>query len=272
MNREQDVSEHLKANDQLLTVQEEIALAKAWREHGCAASRERLITSHMRLVRMIARQYSGRGTAFDELVADGHVGLVRAADRYDPSSGARFSTYATYWIRNSIVESFVKNAGGPKLSPAMRADLVQFEHQNEVFRAQQGRAPTQGELAETLGWTMERVSEMQQIHASRTKPVLMGTLTSDERSLNIAGHAEEPEVLGDEARLAKLSSLLSRLPTEERRTIELRFGLDGGPVRHVSNIAELLGTAQRVVRARLESGMSKLTRWANADAMAAAHG
>lgn len=272
MSREHDVSEHLKSSDQLLTAEEEIGLAKAWREHSCAASRERLITSHMRLVRMIARQYSGRGTAFDELVADGHVGLVRAADRYDPSSGARFSTYATYWIRNSIVESFVKNAGGPKLSPPMRADLVQFEHQNDVFRAEHGRSPTQGELAEGLGWSMERVSEMQQIHAARAKPVLMGTLTSDDRTLNIAGHDEPQESLSDETQLAKLTTLLNRLPSEERRTIELRFGLDGGPVRHVSSIAESLGTAQRVVRARLESGMAKLTRWANADAMAAAHG
>ena len=236
----------------LLTAAEEVVLAKAV-ERGDQAAKDRMINSNLRLVVSIAKRYRGRGVPFGDLIQDGVIGLNRAVEKFDHRKGFKFSTYATWWIRQAVQRSVAGQ------SRTIRVPTHVHERRNKLAAAarklepQLGRPATYDELAEATGLSLLHIEEALEIVEARVslnRPVgsdadgELGDLFADE-------NADDPEQAADEylqSRAVRLA--LEQLPELERRILELRYGLDGEP-RSLEAIGAELGISRERIR-RLE--------------------
>lgn len=248
----------IRAHDRV-TVEQEVSLARAWRDHQDARARDRLISANLRLVVAIARRYADRGVSLDELIAEGNVGLVTAVDNFNPEIGCRFSTYAAYWIRQSIAQSFARNGLRFLLSRQDRRALAILESASDVFVAQNGRPPTDDELAARLGWSCEQVRLHRGLMVTRRRP------ESLDDDATRSGVAMKNALQSHDAAPADTSPLLpptalERLNDLEREVVQLRFGLSGTPPLHVRSIAAVVGRPVGDVRRTLVRALAQLKR------------
>ncbi len=236
----------------LLTAAEEVVLAKAV-ERGDQAAKERMINSNLRLVVSIAKRYRGRGVPFGDLIQDGVIGLNRAVEKFDHRKGFKFSTYATWWIRQAVQRSVAGQ------SRTIRVPTHVHERRNKLGAAARklepelGRPATHEELAEATGLSLLHVDEaldLAEARVSLNRPVgseddgELGDLFADE-------HADDPEERADEYLRGEAVRLaLAELPELERRVLELRYGLDGEP-HSLEAIGAELGISRERIR-RLE--------------------
>ena len=236
----------------LLTAAEEVVLAKAV-ERGDQAAKDRMINSNLRLVVSIAKRYRGRGVPFGDLIQDGVIGLNRAVEKFDHRKGFKFSTYATWWIRQAVQRSVAGQ------SRTIRVPTHVHERRNKLAAAarklepQLGRPATYDELAEATGLSLLHVEEALDIVEARVslnRPVgsdadgELGDLFADE-------NADDPEEAAGEYMQSRAVRLaLEQLPELERRILELRYGLDGEP-HSLEAIGAELGISRERIR-RLE--------------------
>jgi len=236
---------------QLLTPEEEVELSKRV-EEGDAAAKERMINSNLRLVVSIARKQQGRGLTLLDLIQEGTLGLIRAVEKFDWRKGFRFSTYATWWIRQAV-ERGIQNK-----SRTIRIPVQVLERERKVMRADRdlttrlGREPTDEEIAEESGLPLSRVLEVRRAPRAVTS---LDAPVGDDGGATLGSlideGSESPETQVDVAlREATVRRALETLPDPQRRVIEMRFGVDGDPepksVREVSR--ELGMTASEVQR------------------------
>lgn len=245
-----------------VTADEEKSLARQWREHRDASARERLITANLRLVIALAKRYAGRGVPLDELIAEGNVGLIHAVDNFDPDMGCRISTYAAYWIRQSIGVVFSRAQSRARISRQQRQELAALDGASGEYQALHGCLPTAADLAEALSWEVERVRAAQRLGESCAQtrslsdtlpvPIPLSSLHApDEQLLQADAKARAAEQIDD---------LLAELSPLERRLIELHFGLDCGKACPVGAVASILGMSKRNVNGNLRLAMVKLLR------------
>ena len=236
----------------LLTAAEEVVLAKAV-ERGDQAAKDRMINSNLRLVVSIAKRYRGRGVPFGDLIQDGVIGLNRAVEKFDHRKGFKFSTYATWWIRQAVQRSVAGQ------SRTIRVPTHVHERRNKLAAAarklepQLGRPATYDELAEATGLSLLHVEEALDIVEARVSlnrpvgsdaDVELGDLFADE-------NADDPEEAAGEYMQSRAVRLaLEQLPELERRILELRYGLDGEP-HSLEAIGAELGISRERIR-RLE--------------------
>jgi RNA polymerase primary sigma factor len=236
----------------LLTAAEEVVLAKAV-ERGDQAAKERMINSNLRLVVSIAKRYRGRGVPFGDLIQDGVIGLNRAVEKFDHRKGFKFSTYATWWIRQAVQRSVAGQ------SRTIRVPTHVHERRNKLRAAARkleptlGRPATHEELAEATGLSLLHVDEALDVVEARVS--LNRSIGSDDDGelgdLFADEHAENPEERAQEylrGRAVRLA--LAELPELERRILELRYGLDGEP-HSLESIGAELGISRERIR-RLE--------------------
>jgi RNA polymerase primary sigma factor len=233
----------------LLTAAEEISLAKAI-ERGDNRARRRLTESNLRLVVSIARRYSGRGLSFLDLIQEGNVGLMKAVERYDWRLGHRFSTYATWWIRQAVTRALADQARTIRV-PAQVVDTINRMARMERQLAQElHRPPTVEEIAKVMELKPEKVEELKRVSqepVSLAAPVgedatELGELIEDERL------ARPGDEMAHEQRQRTVNDLVRQLPYRERTILELRYGLAGEQPQTLEEVGRRFGVTRERVR------------------------
>jgi RNA polymerase primary sigma factor len=232
----------------LLTPCQEIVLARRI-EKGDQTAKEALINSNLRLVTSVAQRYQGRGVAMEDLMQEGVIGLIRAADKFNWRRGFRFSTYATHWIRQSILRA-IANTGRSIRLPAYIVDTlgrlarIRGELENDL-----GRQPTRGELAQAAGMAEEQLTELLQNVAD---PVSLSTPLGEEGDRSLADVIPADDLHSPSARVFRhavqeeVLRALKSLSPREQQVLELRFGLRG----NAPHTLEEVGRALHITRER----------------------
>jgi RNA polymerase primary sigma factor len=243
----------------LLTAAEEVALAKRV-ERGDSAAKERMINSNLRLVVSIAKRYTGHGVPLLDLVQDGVIGLNRAVEKFDWRKGYKFSTYATWWIRQAVQRSISGQSRTIRVPTHVHERRQTLARRARRLELELGRPPTHEELAEATGLSLKHVDEalgVPEARVSLNQPVgsdeegELGDLFADES-------ADDPGELAEESlRRRAVRLALAELPEGERRILELRFGFDGEPTS-LEAIGRELGISRERVRQLEEAAFARV--------------
>jgi len=259
---------YLKAigKTRLLTATEEVYLAKKI-EKGDMLAKNRLIEANLRLVVSIAKKYIGRGLVFLDLIQEGNLGLITAVDKYDYKRGFKFSTYATWWIRQAVTRAIADK------SRTIRVPVHMVENINKYIRTQRkllqkiGREPDSSEIANLLDITPDRVREIRKI-AQGT--ISLDTPIGEGEDAHIGDFVEDSEVETpqDAATFAmlqnNLKSVLNTLKDRERKIIELRYGLHDGFPRTLEEVGREFKLTRERIRQIEAKALCKLRSTKNA--------
>ena len=254
----------------LLTAEEEATLARRI-QCGDGKARDRMIRANLRLVVKIAADFSDRGVPLGDLVSEGNVGLIKAVDRFRPDGGAKFSTYASWWIREAVHRCICVQSRVVRLPMQVVAKIGKMRRASAALSIDLGREPELAELAEELGLPVESVSRWES--AARTNLSLDEPHGEEGLSLSATlrddgAPAADEAVHGAEA-VAQTSALLGSLPARERRVIERRFGLDGVRCCTLEEIGADLGCTRERVRQIQDQALRKMRReWQRREAFA----
>jgi RNA polymerase primary sigma factor len=256
----------------LLTAAQEVALAKRV-ERGDLSAKERMINSNLRLVVSIAKRYRGHGVPFLDLIQDGVIGLNRAVEKFDHRKGFKFSTYATWWIRQACQRSVANQSSTIRVPVHVQERQQKLNRARQRFEVQHGRAPTLEELAEVTELKLQHVEEaLDAVEASVSLNQTVGDDGDGELGDLFADRtAPDPvEETMDELHRSAVREALAGLPERERRVLELRFGFDGeGRTleeigRELSltreRVRQVESTALRALERELERVRTKLGR------------
>ena len=244
----------------LLTPQEEIELALRI-EKGDEAARRRMIESNLRLVVKIAKRYVNRGLPFLDLIEEGNVGLIKAVERFKASKGCRFSTYATWWIRQSIERALTNQVRTIRLPVHVSDDIDRLNRVTERLTRRLRRPPTEEELAEETGF---KLAYVQRLHKIQRRVLSMDQALDVDGDFTLQDKLEDPNAtdpadsIQREALCRFLRSKLSVLTERERRIITLRFGLDGGDPMTLERIGKIFGVTRERIRQIQVEALQKL--------------
>ena len=237
----------------LLGAAEERELSRRAHE-GDKEARARLIESNLRLVISVAKKYRGRGVPFEDLIQEGNAGLIRAVERFDPALGNRFSTYATWWIRQAVTRAVADHARAVRLPSHVVDSLFRLRRAENALSMELGRDATEEELAERLETKPQEVRRLREV----SQPI--ASISARVGRGEAGEGAEMGELLpdegasGDYARVelgpweGTLREAVKSLPEREARVLEMRHGLDGSQTYTLREVSEALGISQERAR------------------------
>src|SRR6476620_7306750 len=246
----------------LLTPQQEIELAGKIKK-GDAAARERMINSNLRLVVTIAHDYANLGLPLLDLISEGTIGLMKAVERFDPAKGGKLSTYAAWWIKQSIKRALANQSKTIRL-PVHLVDTISKMRRVALQMSEElGREPTDDELAEQGGLSSGKISQLKTVSI---RPASLDAPISDDDSTEfgeIVGdeEAQTPfELLRDKNLRNEVGGLLDVLDDREKKIIFQRFGLDGGKPKTLEEVGKKFGVTRERIRQLQNIALSKLRR------------
>lgn len=247
----------------LLNSKEEKALGKTIKEgkptHAEIAKRK-LVQANLRLVVSIAKKYIGQGVLFMDLVQEGSLGLIKAAEKFDYSKNFKFSTYSTWWIKQTIIRAISNNSRTIRIPVHMTDKIRKFKRMYTTLSFELGRDPTDKEIAERLGMTFKQILSIKK--ALIKEPISLETPVTDD--LNVGDYIEDKSYRSPENQTknnvlkGSIGNLLSTLPERERKIVCCRFGINGEIPRTLEQLGEIMGYSKERIRQLEDNALTKI--------------
>ncbi len=244
----------------LLSAEEELSLAKR-KADGDDSAKDRLIEANLRLVVSIAKRYTGRGMSFLDLVQEGNLGLIKGVEKFDYTKGYKLSTYATWWIRQSVTRALADQARTIRVPVHMVETINKMSKMQRKLTLELGYEPSVAELAEALDMTEDKVMEIMQI---AREPASLETPIGEEDDSNLGDFVADNNVLTPEGNVESvmlrehIDALLGDLKERERQVIVLRFGLEDGHPRTLEEVGKEFNVTRERIRQIEAKALRKL--------------